>query len=688
MALSGTLYSGNFGSGEYRLRLVWNATQSVANNQSTVNVTLYLDSLASWAEMFDGTNSDWNIKIDGETKSGTAQSDVSGNGSTQIGSYSRTVNHNSDGSKTLNISGSHHIDYTWSGSFIGTQSVSGDITLNRIPRASSVSIQGGSAEMGKYNDLYIKINRHHSAFTHTIKWTFGGKSGTVAEKITWVDHEWTVPADLATEVPNSTSGTGTITVETYDGDTHIGTGSTSFTATVPNNANYNPTLTVPTHTETNTSVTNAVGDYYVQGKSKIEVKATGGTKYGASIRSINFKIGSSNHTGKLNGTTGTTTSSPIANGAHAVVATITDSRGRTATSETSFTVTAYSPPSITGFRAFRKDSFSNTIESSASASMSAIGSENTVTLTVKTSPKGQDSWTTAKTVTATTGTSISTGVFNINNMSITSSYDVKLDVSDELTTSPTTQIIAVGTAVFPMSWSKIGIGVGKVWERGSLDVRGEAFFDGSVEITQDLGINGVFTPNGGFGSISIPKNADLNDYHNVGYYHSSRTADAKTMKNIPHKNAFSLLVEKHAGTKQTFTNYQTGNPSTWIRNFYSGSWGGWNRVAVDQVKRELPLSGGYTGAVSYQYDGINTNIFGWISKSGEVRGDQFLGSMVAEWAPQTDLRIPMAPWEGNTSYPEQHSGTLLIAGNGDISVMRKSGIDRFYFNTTFKARVR
>lgn len=76
---------------------------------------------------------------------------------------------------------------------------------------------------------------------------------------------------------------------------------------------------------------------------------------------------------------------------------------------------------------------------------------------------------------------------------------------------------------------------------------------------------------------------DLNTITTPGMYYCPSNATAATHLNSPTTNAYSLLVEKHAGFKQTLTEYMTSNSKTWIRNYYSGSWGAWRRLWDDQT---------------------------------------------------------------------------------------------------------
>lgn len=73
---------------------------------------------------------------------------------------------------------------------------------------------------------------------------------------------------------------------------------------------------------------------------------------------------------------------------------------------------------------------------------------------------------------------------------------------------------------------------------------------------------------------------DLNNYQEPGLYWCDADAEAITMLNLPTPYAFSLFVERHAGTKQTFTEYSTNR--TFIRRFYNGWWTSWKEIAFTQ----------------------------------------------------------------------------------------------------------
>lgn len=77
----------------------------------------------------------------------------------------------------------------------------------------------------------ISITRDNKAYTHTLKYSFNGATGTIATKTTQTSVVWTPPAStFYSKIPNSTSGYGTVTCETYSGNTLVGTTTAGFYA--------------------------------------------------------------------------------------------------------------------------------------------------------------------------------------------------------------------------------------------------------------------------------------------------------------------------------------------------------------------------------------------------------------------------------------------------------------------------
>lgn len=77
----------------------------------------------------------------------------------------------------------------------------------------------------------ISITRDNKNYTHTITYKFGSATGTIATKTTSTSIVWSPTAStLYAQIPNSVSGYGTITCQTYNGSTLIGTTTAGFYA--------------------------------------------------------------------------------------------------------------------------------------------------------------------------------------------------------------------------------------------------------------------------------------------------------------------------------------------------------------------------------------------------------------------------------------------------------------------------
>lgn len=76
----------------------------------------------------------------------------------------------------------------------------------------------------------------------------------------------------------------------------------------------------------------------------------------------------------------------------------------------------------------------------------------------------------------------------------------------------------------------------------------------------------------------ISEKTNLNNITTPGFYYSPANAAVATFTNCPTKQAFCMAVGKHAGVYQEITEYMTGSPKKYIRNYYNNAWGSWYRV--------------------------------------------------------------------------------------------------------------
>lgn len=138
----------------------------------------------------------------------------------------------------------------------------------------------------------ITITRDNKAYTHTLKYSFNGATGTIVTKTTATTYVWTPPAStFYSKIPNTTSGYGTITCETYNGNTLVGTSTAGFYAYAVK-ADCLPTVT-GTVVDTNSATIALTGDAstIVAILSKPKATLTATAKNSASIKTIQIDNG-------------------------------------------------------------------------------------------------------------------------------------------------------------------------------------------------------------------------------------------------------------------------------------------------------------------------------------------------------------------------------------------------------------
>lgn len=424
MATSGTIQQA-IRTG-YRIQIAWTVdSQSVANNTSSVTAKVQLVSTGSSYTINSTASKSGSLTINGTTYTFNFSASLSGNQTKTLFTKTVTVAHNADGTKTCSFSATCGINVTLSGTYYGNVTASGNGTFNTIARASTISSVTASVSVTGSNAVTVNITRASSSFTHTVLFTFGSYSNTQTGVGT--SASYTIPQTWLNAIPNATSGTGNVTVTTYSGSTKIGSAvSKSFTVTVPSTVV--PTISAVSLSEAVSGLATQFGAY-VQNKSKIAVKITAAGAYSSTIKAYKTTIQGANFTAA------SFTSGVLAqSGTSTVTITVTDSRGRTASTTRSITVVAYSAPKITSFQGFRclqngTENYDGTyLNALVNFSISAVNNKNTASYTVQYKLKTATSWTalTSGAVYALNQNIISaSGLFSAD-----SSYDIRLSVSD------------------------------------------------------------------------------------------------------------------------------------------------------------------------------------------------------------------------------------------------------------------
>ena len=388
------------------------SSQSIEGNYSVITWTLKGaggSSSGYWTNVKEKY-----VTVNGSTQSNaTLQTTYNG---TVAFSGATTIYHNSDGTKSFSASAGGAFYYY--GSYNSTGS--GTWSLPTIPRSSTISY--GEFTMGSSGN--ITITPAASGFTHTITYSFGTKTGTIADKTSNTSVSWTPStSDLAGQIPNDVRGTGTLTITTYSGSTTIGSRNYTFYCNLPSSV----VPTVGTIT-----LTPQTYSYLIQGKNTVKVNVSGcsaGT--GSSIKSYTFS-----GPGVSSTTTSTSaTSSTISNtGTLTYTVSVTDNRGRTASKTATITCYAWVTPMIT-IDTYRVASSSSTTASDSGTyvrctynlTYSSVNNSNDVT--VKVYYKKNTASTYSSTTILTDGTSTS-GSTVLSSIDAASTYDIYATITD------------------------------------------------------------------------------------------------------------------------------------------------------------------------------------------------------------------------------------------------------------------
>lgn len=192
-------------------------SQSTANNTSYVKFWGILNVTNNYVSWSRGTANVWGATSNLSTRYNR--------GSYEVVNQYVTLYHNADGTYSHSLGGTLSTSFT-------SGTAQGSFSLPTIPRASQPSCitwPNTTSNVGPIggDEFYIHMNRKSTAFTHTVRYSWFNKSGTIATNVT--DYcMWSIPTDFYEDLPNASTGWGTIYADTYNGSTFIGTKSVVF----------------------------------------------------------------------------------------------------------------------------------------------------------------------------------------------------------------------------------------------------------------------------------------------------------------------------------------------------------------------------------------------------------------------------------------------------------------------------
>ncbi|AYP29348.1 baseplate component protein [Streptococcus phage SW9] len=462
----------------YRIRLwVDQVGQDIQNNTSQVRLRLaLLNTTTTFAQYqcsayveFNGQRLNWS----------GSPSVLSWYQTVELIDQTITVRHADDGSGVFSVRAHFNGSGGWSPVNLDIDNQT--ITLTTIPRGSSVRVSDGF--IGNQVDIYI--DKKVGSATHTLRYSWYNKQGKIADNV-GTSYKWTIPEDFANDIPNSTSGQGTIYVDTYINGNFIQTQSTTFTASVITN-NVKPSLTGFTLTDANPVSQRIIPEqkYFVSIMSLVKVTFNGAqAKSGATIAGYYAEIVGDNNSVTENG--GVLREVSVNKDTEMTLrGRVLDSRGIWSDwVETKLMFLFYFSPALR-FEVKRSGKKLDILTIKRFAKIAPLTvngvQKNTMKLTFTTRKFGSDtevldngqaggSW---SQVSEFNGSDANLG----NRYPADTSYIVTGKLEDEFTsasfqvTVPTDEVI--------MTYDRQGVGIGKYRERGALDVAGDIYANNS-----------------------------------------------------------------------------------------------------------------------------------------------------------------------------------------------------------------
>ena len=480
MALSGKVetsaWTADSGS-TWKVVLNWTATQSIANNTSTISWNIKVSTGSGGYVVV----SEIRAKIAGEEVYYRSHDNhTNGYNGTQIASGTKTITHNTDGTKSVSMSIEAGI-YQWA----INKSGSNTFTLDTIPRASSIT-SASNKTLG--NACSIKWTPNASTFKYKVKFSLGSWNYTTPSFISpastseYTYDDYTLPLDVAKQLPNATTGTMTAYLYTYNSSgTQIGsTASKTFTVTVP--SSIKPSISsVSAELVNSNSVINGWG-VAVAGYTKVKVSASASGSYSSTISSFTISGGYST---TQNGTSLAYTGGVISSsGSKTFTVVAKDSRGRSSDSKSATAITfyAYSKPTVSSFTVARSSSNAKKVVVKANWTFSSVNSKNAATATLYYKKSSNTSWTTYGTIAKNTNVTLT------NDFEETSSYNFKVVVTDSLSNSAQEEgFVSTIEVTMDFRAGGKGLGIGKIAESDNLEIAFDTIFMGNVYIQNDDG---------------------------------------------------------------------------------------------------------------------------------------------------------------------------------------------------------
>lgn len=368
--------------------------------------------------------------------------------------------------------------------------------------------------------IKLNVTVYDASYAYTLALKNGSTTIVSVDGLTWskgtADRTVVLTSsertELLTAMANMKSFTGTFAVTTYNGSTQIGSVSSKTATVTTTAANSGPTLSGFTFADTYATTTAITGNdqLFIQGHSKLTV--TPGTATPKNQATITNYTATCNGVSVSNTTGAALTVGPVSkSGTVAVVLTITDSRGYTASVTQNITVLAYAKPKVNSLTLRRTNDIEAEMQLVFNGSISAItvdSVQKNSLLYVRyrykaTSATSYSSYVSILSAVTQSGTSFSYSNLELRSLASDQSWDVHIQIRDQLNSLSSLDlyyVIPQGTPLVALRKQKVGINTPT--PEAALDVVGDAKISGTLTATT---LSGALAPSKLSSAVPISK---------------------------------------------------------------------------------------------------------------------------------------------------------------------------------------
>lgn len=368
--------------------------------------------------------------------------------------------------------------------------------------------------------IKLNVTVYDASYAYTLALKSGSTTIVSVDGLTWskgtADRTVVLTSsertELLTAMANMKSFTGTFAVTTYNGSTQIGSVSSKTATVTTTAANSGPTLSGFTFADSYATTTAITGNdqLFIQGHSKLTV--TPGTATPKNQATITNYTATCNGVSVSNTTGAALTVGPVSkSGTVAVVLTITDSRGYTASVTQNITVLAYAKPKVNSLTLRRTNDIEAEMQLVFNGSISAItvdSVQKNSLLYVRyrykaTSATSYSSYVSILSAVTQSGTSFSYSNLELRSLASDQSWDVHIQIRDQLNSLSSLDlyyVIPQGTPLVALRKQKVGINTPT--PEAALDVVGDAKVSGTLTATT---LSGALAPSKLSSAVPISK---------------------------------------------------------------------------------------------------------------------------------------------------------------------------------------